>query len=167
MDIAKKQGKRTMKRLWICMGILVCAIVIAVVATDASEEGEHHAKAPEHLDRLDRNVRLDFQSVPLEEGDEGMYIVTASPEYETSVRVEGPDGRIAFKVGGQVRLLDDGGIFLRYETHAHLAGKGQEVEGHVRSSVILKGGQELPVSRVGDKTLMIRASYVDSKTVAE
>ena len=33
--------------------------------------------------------------------------------------------------------------------------------------MILKSGQELGVSRMGEKTLMISASYVDSKGASE
>lgn len=153
-----------MKRLWLCLGIIICAIAVAVVAADTSEEIEGQKEATKVLGK---NIRLDFKAVPLEEGDKGIYIITASPEYETGIRLKGDNGKIVFEVSGKVNLLDDGSIFVRYDAHTILKDKKGEAEFSVSSGVILKPGQELGVSRMGDKTLMIRASFVDSKGVSE
>lgn len=153
-----------MKRLWLFLGILVCAIAVAVVAAATSAEVEDQKEATKVLGR---NIRLDFKAVPLEEGDNGIYIITASPEYETSIRLEGDDGKIDFEVSGEVKPLDDGSIFVLYEAHTILKDKEGEAEFSVSSGVILKPGQELGVSRMGDKTLMIRVSYVDLNGASE
>ena len=151
-----------MKRLWLCVGILVCGMTVAAADNPAEAQEQE-----EELEVLGRNIRLDFKAVPLEPGDNGIYIITASPEYETSIRLEGVDGKIFFEVSGEVRLLDDGRIFVRYEANTIINSNDQETEFGFRSSVILKPGQELGVSRMGDKTFMIRASYVDATGASE
>jgi len=153
-----------MKRLWLCVGILLCGITVAAAEADNPAEVEEQE---EELEILERNIRLDFKAVPLDPGDKGIYIVTASPDYETSVRHEGNDARIFFEVSGEVKLLDDGRIFVSYEANTIINSNDQETEFGFRSSVILKPGQELGVSRMGDKTFMIRASYVDATGAPE
>jgi len=99
---------------------------------------------------------------------EFLFIITASPEYEVSIRLEGDEEKIAFQVSGEVKLLDDNRIFVRYQAHTILNNKGEEAESSMCSSgVILKPEQELGVSRIDEKTLIIRASYVDSKSSSE
>lgn len=152
-----------MKRLWLCVSVLVCAIAVA----PAAEKPEKATQRKQSSRILARNVRLDFKAVPLEEGDSGVYIITAAREYSTAVRLQGEEGELEFEVSGEVELLDDGRIFVRLQARALLNGDGEEAEFNVFSGVILKPGQELGVSRMGDKTLMIRASYVDSKPTSD
>jgi hypothetical protein len=147
-----------MRAAWLCVGVLVCAVVVATAQAHDSVKVEERTKTPASLGR---NVRLDFKAVPLEEGDEGLYIITASSEFGTSVELEGEEGQLAFEVSGEIALLDDGRLFIRYEARVLIEGEEGEGAFSVRSSVILKPGQDLGVSRIGDKTLMIRASYVD------
>ena len=148
-----------MKRFWLCLGIALCVMGGGIA------RAENHEEVPEHkeLQVLERNIKIEFKAVPLEKGDKGTYIVTAFPEFETGIRLEGPDGKIHFVVSGEVNLLEDGKIFVRFEAHTILREKKGEAEFNVRSGVILNPGEELGVSRMGDKTFMIRASYVDSK----
>jgi hypothetical protein len=147
-----------MKRLWLFVSIVICAI--AVSAAEAYTIAEVKERKGE-LNVLERNIRLDFKAVPLEKGDKGTYIITASSEYEISIRLEGEDGKIYFHVSGEVKPLKDERIFVLYTAHTILNDKNGEAEFIVSSGVILKPGQEIGVSKIGDKTLMIRASYVD------
>ena len=114
-----------MKRLWLFVGILVCAIAVAAAGADRPAEVEEQK---EEFKVLGRNIRLDFKAVPPAEGDKGIYIITATSEYEASIRLEGDDGRIDFEVFGEVKVLDDGRIFVRYKAQTILKDKKGEAE---------------------------------------
>ncbi len=49
-----------MKRLWLCVGIIVCAITVAGVAAETSAEVEDQK---ERLEVLGGNIRLDFKAI--------------------------------------------------------------------------------------------------------
>jgi len=155
-----------MRRTTMWTMIAICATALAVGrAEEHDDEREEREEIEERdIEILERTVRLDFKAVPLEDGDEGVYIVTASSQYATAIRLGGDDGALEFEVSGEVRLLDDGRIFVRYEAHTFFEGEDGEAEFHVASGVVLKSGQELAVSRLGDKTLMIGATFVETKS---
>jgi hypothetical protein len=113
------------------------------------------------IERLERNVRLDFAVVPLEEGDQGVFLVTASSRYETGVQFKGKDGRVVFEATGTVKILEDDQVFVT--VRAHLFFRGGEGEGNfqIDSSAILKPGKSMEIARMGEKTLVVKASYVD------
>jgi hypothetical protein len=151
-----------MKKIWLCLVLLVSAAV-SVYAEDHREEHEERGEYEEHHDEieiLERNVRLEFKTVPLEKGDQGVFIITASPEYEIGIRLEGDDGEFSFEASGEIELLDDGRIFVFYEAHTAMRGDDGELEFKTRAGVILKPGKQLGVSKIGNKTLMITATYV-------
>ena len=153
-----------MKKLWLCLGILVCGLPVAAA------EADHPAKVQEQkkeLRILEKNIRLEFKAVPLGEGDKGTYIITAFPDYQTGIRLQGEDGTIDFAVSGQVKVLEDGRIFVRYDARTLVTNKKGSANFIARSGVVLRPGEELGVSRMGDKTLMIRASYVEPKGASE
>jgi len=153
-----------MKNLWLGLGILTCAIMITTAAADAPlrkawEVKPENAQAESKI--LGRNVRLDFQALPRDEGDNGIYLITATSDYVTSIQLEGDDNDITFKVSGQVQILDDGKIYVGFEAYTQLTGDEGKAEFYTKSGVILESGQALGVSRIGEKTLMITATYVE------
>ena len=128
----------------------------------ASTEGKK-----ETTEFLGKNIRLDFRRMPHDEKDQGVFIVTASPSFKTITSINGGNGEVEFQVSGRVELRDGGGILVTYEASMAFNGNGQGAKFRAASSVLLQPGQELGVSRMGDKTLVIRASYVDSVATAE
>jgi hypothetical protein len=110
---------------------------------------------------LGKNVRLDFKAVPLEEGDKGVYVITATPNYNTGVNIRGEDGSLAFSVSGSVQLLDKDIILVRYAARTVVSDENGEAEYEVASGVMLEPGQEIAVSGMGGKTFVIRASFVE------
>ena len=70
----------------------------------------------EETEILERNIRIEFKLLPLEDNDRGVYVITASPSYAT----------------------------------------------HVESSARLIAAQAFEAASMGEKTLVIRASYADT-----
>lgn len=157
--IERKGRSYVVNRLFICVGVFILGAGLAIAEQELGAEVDDQQ---EHVESFGKNIRLDFMMVPLENDDKGVYIVTASPYYETSVQFEGDEGRVAFGVSGEVAIRDDGRIFVVYEATMQFKGHEGEGEFNASSSVILKLGQKVGVARMGDKTLTIRASYVDS-----
>ena len=143
-------------------GLLVVVVMGAAVCTAiADDDHSHEERCCAEKEVFDRNIRLDFKSTPLEEGDAGIFIMTATPEFRTQIRMEGNDGEIVFEVFGEIELLDDGNFFVRFEAFTRVGHEGGEAEFNVETGVVLTAGKELGVSRLGDKVLTITASYVD------
>jgi hypothetical protein len=150
-----------MKKLWLLIGIVICVFALTGVAEEHHEHDDDHG---EEREVFDRNIRLDFRSVPQDEGDPGIFILTATPEFVTHVRAEGDGGEIVFEVFGEIELMDDGKFFVQFECHTFMHHKEGEAEFNVETGVILTPGKEVGVSRLGDKTLMIKASYEDDSS---
>lgn len=161
---AKSERRSVVKRLSICMGILIVGMGMAMAQESTRGKIEDQGG---RIEVLERNIRLDFQRIPLEGNDLGVFIVTASPWFKTTTRFSGESGAGEFNVSGKLELRDDGRIFVVFEADMAFQGNGQAADFHVRSTVLLQPGQELGVSRMGDKTLVIRASYVDPTPAAE
>ena len=47
------------------------------------EHDEDHEDRAQELEQLERNVRLEFKLVPLDEGDQGVVVVVASPDFRS------------------------------------------------------------------------------------
>jgi len=151
-----------MKKLWLCLWM--CLFVAAVGFAELEEDEYEAYDDEEAVEVFDRNIRLDVQLRPLEEGDEGVFITTASSWYHTSVRYEGDEGAIEFQIGGHIELLDDGRVFLTYESYGLMAGEEEEAEFNMESSVLLTFGKSAEVARVGEKTLVITVTQVGPQT---
>ena len=146
-----------MKRLWLCFVLLGCVAVTALAAnSDGAGEKRGGACAP---GALARNVKLTF--APLEEDDKGIYIVTASPEFESGVTFNGADGSFVLEVSGSVALLDDDRIYVRFHFMMRGRGESEENGSSVSTGIILKDGQQLDVTRMDGKSLMVGASFVE------
>ncbi len=130
---------------------------------DAEVEEEFEEEDDEEIEVFDRNVRLDFKIVPLEGNDRGMFVVTAVPEYETGVSFRGKGHEVKAEIEGEIALRDDGRIFVFYDAHMAWEGNGGQANFHASSGVLLRPGRELEVSRFGEKTLVIKASYADEE----
>lgn len=152
-------------KIWsLCVAVMVLAVGVegADPETPTQVEGRE-----EKAQVLERNIRLDFKMVPLEEDDRGVFLVTASSWYQTSTRFEGEGLQIEFEVSGHVRVVDGGRFFVTYEGHVEFSGEEQEAVFHVDSSALLRPGQELEVASMGEKTLVVCASYVEVKQSEE
>ena len=153
-----------MNRLFVWAVILVVGTGWAM-ADDATPVRAEDKKAATEF--LGKNVRIEFKRMPRDENDQGVFIITASPAFATVTSMNGANGDVEFQVSGRVELRDGGGILVTYEASMAFNGNGQGAKFRAASSVLLQPGQELGVSRMGDKTLVIRASYVDSAATAE
>jgi len=151
--------------------ILMFGMLWLTAAEPSSEKGKEKSstkKKVEQLTFLKKNVRLDFKRVPLEEEDQGTFIITASPAFNTLTRFRGDFGEAEFEVSGKLKLLDDGRILLAYEAYTSFDGHEEEgAEFHVASTVILQSNKELQVARMGDKILVIRASFEPLKAAGK
>ena len=146
-----------MKTRWFVISLLLCP-AFAVVAGEHQEKS--HGEYAHELRVLDRNIKLVFQAIPLDPGDTELFIITASPHYEVDVRLEGDDGELFFGVSGEIELTDDGKIFVTYEAHMALSGDDGKAEFNSGGGAILKPGKPFGVAKIGEKTLVITASYV-------
>lgn len=151
-----------MKTLW--MGLGMCVLVAVVGFAQLEEDDYEEYDCEEIVEMFDKNLRLDVRLLPLEEGDEGIFLTTAASWYHTSVRYEGKEGAIEFQIGGHIELLEDGRVFLAYESHVLMAGEGEEAEFNVESSVLLTLGKPSEVARLGEKTLVITVTQVAPQT---
>jgi len=155
-----------MKKFQLVLVSLICVGGIAQ-ADDHRDDHEEHELREEHeefhreTEILGRNVLLEFKAIPLEEGDTGIFIISASSEFENHIRLEGDDGEILFGVSGRIQLLDEDHIFVYYEAHTELTGDDGEAEFHTESGVLLQSGRPLLAAKLGDKTLVITATFVD------
>jgi hypothetical protein len=149
-----------MKKLLLYAGILGLVIGVATAGQETTEAAEARE---EDLEILERNIRLEFKMVPLEEDDKGVFLVTASSWYHTSTRFEAEGVHVEFKVSGHVRVVEEDRWFITYKAHVEFSGENEEAEFHVDSSALLTPGQESEVARMGDKTLVISGSYTDEE----
>ena len=139
---------------------------------EAEIEGEELEETEEDHDDddievLGRNIRLDFKLTPLEAGDQGSFIVTAIPEFELEVSYKGQGTKVTFTVGGEVAILDDGKILVSYSGNVFYQGGEGEAEMYSSSGVILEPGKKLKVAKLGEKTLVIEARYLETETEEE
>ncbi len=148
--------------------LMVVSLVIAQEepGEDFEEEEEFEDEDEGEPEVFDRNVRLDFKIIPLEGNDRGMFVITAVPEYETSVFFKGEGHAVEVEIEGEIELCDDGRILVFYDAHLAWEGNDGQANFHASSGVLLKPGRELEVSRFGEKTLVIKASYVDEEQPA-
>ena len=130
---------------------------------DAEVEEEFEIDDEREFEVFDRNVRLDFKIVPLEGNDRGMFVITAVPEYETGVSFRGEGHEVEVEIEGEIDLRDDGRIFVFYDAHMAWEGNNSQANFRASSGVLLRSGRELEVTRFGEKTLVIMASYVDEE----
>jgi len=110
---------------------------------------------------FDKNIRLDFQAIPLDKDDKGTFIVTATSHFQLSVRLAGEGYSLIFNVSGNIMPLEDDKIFVIYEVHTIVEGKDGEAMFHLESGVLVKLGKDIALGTLGDKTLMLKASYLD------
>ena len=130
-----------------------------LLAQEAQKDAPKAGKAKPVM--LDRNIRLDFQMVPADADNQSLFVVTALSRFKVNVAFKGPDGEMELGASGEIVLRDDGRIFVVHETTVTF--EGDQSHGHFRvsSGVILRPGEDLEVSRMGEKMLIIRATYVD------
>jgi len=147
-----------MRRLLVCLGVLLFVIGADAAQPETSTEAESGEK---DIEILERNIRLDFRIAPGKKGDEGIFIVTASSWYETEIRFTGKGSLVTFALSGHVRMLEDGRLFVTYGGHLEFDGKDGKAAFSVDSSALLKPGQEMDIASMGDKKLAVRASYVE------
>lgn len=147
-----------MKRT-IVLGLV--SLLVAAFAMGQGAPGEEEEDEGKEIEMLGRNLRVDFKLVPLEGDDKGTFIVTAVSEYETSVSLEGDEGRMEFEVSGEVEIHDDGRIFVLYDVSIAFKGGEGKAKFYASSGVLLEPDKALELVRLGDKTLVLRVSYVD------
>ncbi len=160
-----------MRKVFIVVAGLLLVVSLVIAQEEPGEDFEDENDEIEEIDDEDeddddfetfgRNVRLDFKIIPLEGNDRGMFVITAVPEYRTSVAFSGEGHEAEVEIEGEIDLRDDGRIFVFYD--AELTWEGNDGRAHFQASsgVLLHPGKALEVSRFGEKTLVIKASYID------
>ena len=143
--------------------LVVLAAVLLVLAVGRSDEEvvETVEGREQEIEVLDRNVRLDFKLVPEEEDDDPFFIVTAIAGFEMSARFEGEEGRAEFSIGGSVDFVEEDRLLVILEAELAFAGEEGEAEFGVVCGVLLVPGEEREVASMGDRTLVVRASFAD------
>lgn len=142
---------------------VVMAAVLLILAVGRSEEemGETVEGREDEFEVLDRNVRLDFKLVPEEEDDDPFFIVTAISGFQTRARFEGGEQRGERYVGGRVDFVEEDRLLVILEVEMGIAGEEGEAEFNVTCGVLLTPGEEREVASIGEKTLVVRASFAD------
>ncbi len=147
-----------MKKVFIAIAVVMLTIGVA----RASEQPVETAQGKDNdVEVLDRNIRLDFRLVPEEENDKPAFIVTAVSTYETSARFKNEDKRVMLSVSGGVEKWEGNKILVLLNVELAFSGDEQEAEFYVSSGVLLEPGEECEVARMGERTLVVRASYPD------
>jgi|ETNmetMinimDraft_26_1059896.scaffolds.fasta_scaffold36129_3 hypothetical protein len=155
--------------------IVAMAWILAAVPATAEEHLEHEAEEQEHEERedwnerehaereepLDRNVRLEFKVVPLENEDREVFLVAASPGFHHRTEYEGEGVRVEFEVSGRIEIRENGHIFLIFESALAYEGANESAVFHVESSIVMEPGDTVEVASMGDKNLVIYANYAE------
>ncbi len=139
--------------------VLVLLLVQGTLA--AKEETGKTERTRGGMAFLGKNVRLDFRMVPDEPDDEPLFLITAVSKFRAHASFENDEGEFSFRVGGQIDVTEEGLLLVVYEAEMSMHGMAGGGETHAGSGVLLKPGKELGVARIGDKTLMIKATYIE------
>jgi hypothetical protein len=144
---------------------LVATAILAIGASIAQGEPDvtasDTAAKQEQPIAITKNIRLDFKMIPLEEDDNGVFILTAGPEYRTSTRWDGEGTEIRFEVSGKITIREDGKLVVQYAAHLRFHTAEGKAEFRTASTVLLEAGKELAVAQMGEKTLMICATPIN------
>lgn len=131
--------------------------MLSLVCLPAISEPAYGEK--EKPEPLARNVRIDFKTIPLADDDKGVFIITGSNQYETRTEFKGDGTRVRFGSFGTLRIQDTGRLFLTYHTHLQLEGPEGKASFYVEGGILLIPGKETELARMGDKILVVTASY--------
>jgi hypothetical protein len=143
-----------MNKAWIAISGLILGVSVVLTA-----HSEPVAKSTEEaLQAGNKNIRLDFKMVPLDDDDEGVFIITAGPAYETSTYWKGDNHEVLFDVSGRILLKDDGNYILYYVAHVKFDGKEGKAKFSASSSIVLVPGKEASAAQLGEKTLVVLAT---------
>lgn len=138
------------------------ALSLAMTGMAAGEEAPAAAAIPSPPP-LGRNVRLEFMVRPAEKDGQSVSILTAHPWFKTSGSLSGKSEDLKFAVSGGIGFTDAGDVLLMYDLKIEAGNKHGGGVFKANASVQLHSGQTLPVARMGDKTLLIRATILDDK----
>lgn len=144
----------------LCGTTLVLALTMPGMIT--AEEAPA-STAPHPPASLGHNVRLEFIVRAADKDGESVSIVTAHPWFKSSGSLSGKNDELEFSVNGGVSFTDTGDVFLMYELKIEASNKEGEGVFKANASVQLHSGQTLPVARMGEKMLLIRATILEDK----
>ena len=157
--------------------IVIFTVVLAIAATTAVFAGRRVDDMDEddmfdfviddrpEIKMLARNIRIDFKTVPADGDDKALYIVTGASHYETSIGVGNEEGGMEYSVEGTVEILDKQELFITYEFAVAAGGEDEAFEYYAASGVRLKAGEQIAVTSIDDKALVISASFVEPTAV--
>jgi hypothetical protein len=147
-----------MNRILIAAAVAVCTVCAAAGDDEPAGAPDADVRRPE---ALGRNVRLDFRLVPEEPDDRPTFVVTAVPGYRTRTRFENDMHEIVLAVSGGVELLSKDRILVSVDAEMAFHSEQADAEFHVSSGVLVTPGQDREVASMGERVLVIRASYPD------
>ncbi len=158
--------------------ILAAGAPIALAEEHHDHERQEHHEEHEDFDEeeyeeheegelLERNVRIDFQLLPLEDEDDEVFVVTSVSWFSSHVEFSNEDVRIEFHASGHIEVLDDDEFLIAYEVGVGYATDSEEAEMHAEAAARLTPGQPLKAASMGDKTLVISVSYADDQPQVE
>ena len=141
--------------------VITVALMLAVtvgVAQDKSALTEEP-----HMDELGKNVRLEFAMVPEDGDDEPAFVVTAVSRFGTRISYKGDTERFELSANGKVGIKEDGKILVLMDVDMEYENEnsGDEAEFSATCSALLTAGQPKKVASMGEKLLMVTATYPD------
>ena len=143
----------------LCATLTTTLLAIMLMQPAASAGEKKPAAKPAGPEMFQKNVRLDIWLIPLEDGDEGTFVITATPDFAAWVEFSNEAISITFKISGQIKITDDGRFFVEYKIATTFESPQGDGGFGTQSSAILEADQELSVSHIGEKTLVLRASF--------
>lgn len=152
-----------MKRALMLASMLTLTVSVSAAYGEAGATASDTQAKQDQASTVTKNIRLDFKMMPLEDDDNGVFIITAGPGYRTSTHWDGEGNDIRFEVSGTITIRDDGKLVVKYDAHLLFhTGEGR-AEFRTSSTVLLEAGKELTVAQMGEKTLMICATPIRSQ----
>ena len=118
-------------------------------------------EAKEEIKLLAKNVRLEINSLPLDNEDKLNYIVTAAENYKTLIKFKNDNVEIEFAVEGLVKIRDDGKLFVSYTVNILYDGPEGHAEYIFKGGVLVKSGKAIAISNIDKKTLTIKATILE------
>jgi hypothetical protein len=143
-----------MKRM-LAIGMALLAVIGTVRADEADAD-----VSPEHRVELGRNVRLDFEIVPEDRPEDGLFVVAAVGAFELSTSFENEGAGAVVWLAGELELRE-ARILVTLNAEVIHRGEGGTLEVSTSCAALVKPGQVYEVAKVGEKTLTLRATYLD------
>lgn len=157
-------------RLEITMKIILFAICAVLVAAPIDAQDK---KMPPSAPRptadatveepLPRAVKIAFRFEPVEPTDKPLWVVVATPRYTVEVNYETKEIEAQIRVDGKVRVVDGGQLLVSYNAQVRFSNADGGAFFSSEGSARLTPGKEKMLTTVGERGLMVLATYDDAE----